>query len=123
MYSHITRKIRMENLISSKCNRLIVVGMEFGIAYSGYALSLKHNWSNTSFTRSNGLWRQSCKIPSVLLLSNRTEFIDFGFDAEDKYASFKDNGNDKDYYLFKGFGRIFYNRVRIDLSILRSCSK
>ena len=101
----------------------MVVGMEFGITYSGYAFSFKHNWSNTSFTRSNESWRQRFKIPSVLLLSNKTEFVDFGFDAEDKYASFKDNGTDKDYYLFKGFGRIFYNRVRIDLSILRSCSK
>lgn len=43
----------------------------------------------------------------MLLLSNRAEFVDFGFDAEDKYASFKDNGTDKDYYLFKGFGGIF----------------
>lgn len=92
----------MEYLIGSKCDGLIVVGMEIGITYSGCAHSWKGNWSKVVSTRN------LLRIPTVLLLKNRTEFVAFGVDAEDKYAMFKEMGTHTDYLLFKRFARILY---------------
>ena len=92
----------MAYLIRSKCDGVAVVGMEIGIPYSGCALSWKGNWSQV------WLKENLHRIPTVLLLKNRTEFVAFGVDAEDKYAMFKEMGTHTDYLLFKRFARILY---------------
>lgn len=98
----------MEGIIESKCERLIVVGMDFGITTSGCAFSFKDDWSRISMVLN------SKNIPSVVLLNNRAEFVAFGFDAEDKYATLKEDGTHMDYHLFRSFGRILHeDTVRI----------
>lgn len=98
----------MDESIKSKCQKLIVAAIDFGTTFSGYAFSFRDKWAKVLTNNWQGGSLLSHKAPTVLLLNSKAEFVAFGFDAEDKYASMTETGAHKDYYLFQRFKMILH---------------
>lgn len=98
----------MEKSITSKCMKSIVVAIDFGTTFSGYAFSFSQNWGKVYTNHWHGGSLISHKAPTVLLLDSKAEFVSFGYEAEDKYATQAESGAHKDYYLFQRFKMILH---------------
>lgn len=88
----------------------MVVAIDFGTTYSGYAFSLGTEFeseptkisSNKPWNASQGL--VSHKTPTCVLLKPDKSFYKFGYEAEDKYNDIAGSGNDyRLYYYFRRF--------------------
>ncbi|KAK3610272.1 hypothetical protein CHS0354_029731 [Potamilus streckersoni] len=89
---------------------LLVVAIDFGTTYSGYAFQFKHDFANDPTKISapqawNGGKKNlmSLKTPTVLLLNEKKEIDSFGFEAETNYANLCMDGNNENYYYFRRF--------------------
>ena len=84
---------------------LIVVAIDVGTTYSGYAFSFRNkpsevtvvNWENHA---SNGF---SYKAPSVLLLNQTYQFVAFGYEAEKQYSDIITREPTDQYLFVKNF--------------------
>ena len=84
---------------------LIVVAIDVGTTYSGYAFSFRNkpsevtvvNWENHA---SNGF---SYKAPSVLLLNQTYQFVAFGYEAEKQYSDIITKEPTDQYLFVKNF--------------------
>ncbi|KAK3610274.1 hypothetical protein CHS0354_029734 [Potamilus streckersoni] len=89
---------------------LLVVAIDFGTTYSGYAFQFKHDFANDPTKISapqawNGGKKNlmSMKTPTILLLNEKKEIESFGFEAEDRYSNFCMDGTNEKYYYFRRF--------------------
>lgn len=98
----------MDEAIKSKCQKLIVAAIDFGTTFSGYAFSFRDNWAKVLTNNWQGGSLLSHKAPTVLLLNSKAEFVAFGFEAEDKYATMTESGAHRDHYLFLRFKMILH---------------
>nr|XP_022296014.1 heat shock 70 kDa protein 12A-like isoform X2 [Crassostrea virginica] len=84
---------------------LIVVAIDVGTTYSGYAFSFRNkpsevtvvNWENHA---NNGF---SYKAPSVLLLNQTYQFVAFGYEAEKQYSDIITKEPTDQYLFVKNF--------------------
>lgn len=84
---------------------LIVVAIDVGTTYSGYAFSFRNkpsevtvvNWENHA---NNGF---SYKAPSVLLLNQTYQFVAFGYEAEKQYSDIITREPTDQYLFVKNF--------------------
>ena len=94
-------------LYSSKSSYVVVVAIDFGTTYSGYAFSflkekgkdsvyMNREWLNEQGTRTS-------KTPTCLLLKPDLSFDSFGYQAIEKYADLQDKSNEQRYYFFQHF--------------------
>ncbi|XP_068760050.1 heat shock 70 kDa protein 12A-like isoform X2 [Montipora capricornis] len=94
-------------LYSSKSSYVVVVAIDFGTTYSGYAFSflkekgkdsvyMNREWLNEQGTRTS-------KTPTCLLLKPDLSFDSFGYQAIEKYADLQDESNEQRYYFFQHF--------------------
>ncbi|CAG2237769.1 unnamed protein product [Mytilus edulis] len=103
------------------CNILMVVAIDIGTTYSGYAYSFKAKYEKDKLNiQTNQVWNSglksllSLKTSTCILINKDTkEFDSFGFDAEDAYEDkIFENQADK-YYFFDRFKMVLYNSETI----------
>ncbi|XP_052788704.1 heat shock 70 kDa protein 12A-like [Mya arenaria] len=89
----------------------VVVAIDFGTTYSGYAFSFCVDPLQIQTKR----WMagiaglMSTKTPTSILLNPKGEFDAFGYDAERKYASLAVDGEHNTWALFRRFKMILHN--------------
>jgi len=84
----------------------VVVAIDFGTSFSGFAFSFNHRdgsediYMNRSWGSAQGY--STLKTPTCILLNPSKEFFKFGFEAAEKYAELED-ANEKSFYCFDRF--------------------
>ena len=91
---------------------LLVVAIDFGTTFSGYAFSFKTKPDEIRMNKSWGadLAFQSYKTPTSVLVNPKGKFEAFGFEAEQQYANLEDDIADK-YALFEKFKMKLHGQV------------
>lgn len=94
----------------------MVVAIDFGTTYSGYAFSLRSDFDKDPLKiKANQAWvaghkyHLSLKTPSTLLLDKAGKFIAFGYDAELRYNNIALDETQKDFLYFERFKMSLYN--------------
>lgn len=98
----------------------VVVAIDFGTTFSGYAYSFTHDPENIHIMRKwegddPGLSNQ--KTPTILLLSPTLQFHSFGFSARDFYHDL-DQNEARRWYYFDKFKMILHHNKVIDLILI-----
>lgn len=96
----------------------MVCAVDFGTTYTSYAYSFKEN-PTTIFCP---YWKDladlvSDKTQTSMLLDKQQQFVAFGYEAERKYLDLVKDGNAKDFFYFKSFKMLLYDKIRIEVSI------
>lgn len=99
------------------------VAIDFGTTFSGYAYYLRasHNISIPTWIAGN--MELSYKTPTTVLLDNKTNFVDFGYDAEKRYVDLCGDDEHENYYYFHRFKMMLYDKIRTEVRICTSISK
>lgn len=87
---------------------LLVVAIDFGTTFSGYAFSFK---SKPTEVRTNQSWSKSLvsmKTPTVILVDKDRKFNAFGYEAEEKYTQLLEDGEAEGWALFRRFKMTLY---------------
>ncbi|XP_045193641.2 heat shock 70 kDa protein 12A-like [Mercenaria mercenaria] len=93
-------------------NYVLIVAIDFGTTYSGYAFQLTSEYDQNDPTKrilSPQAWNEgptkltSMKTPTCLLLDRNQDIDSFGFVAEDRYADLCMDGDNKNWYYFRRF--------------------
>nr|XP_034301175.1 uncharacterized protein LOC117681324 isoform X4 [Crassostrea gigas] len=100
----------------------IVVALDFGTTYSGYAFWKK---DTDPLDITSGKWNtgsknvlESLKTPTSLLLSKENEVIEFGFEAEKIFKELAEDGSDKEYRFFRQFKMLLHDRKSFNTDML-----
>ncbi|KAK3610801.1 hypothetical protein CHS0354_002255 [Potamilus streckersoni] len=96
-------------------NKLLVVSIDFGTTYSGYAFSFKAEYEQNRMKIFTKHWKPDgyAKTPTVLLLDSQQRFVAFGFDAENKYAELADDNAHNGYYYFHHFKMALHANTKL----------
>lgn len=103
-------------MASSKKDALVVVAIDFGTTYSGYAFSLlnnQHQFNGPHMWYAGQGGMSYPKTPTSLLLNSDESFNSFGFEAETRYASLAAKNKEQKYYFFQRFKMDLHLRVFI----------
>ena len=93
-------------------NYFMVVAIDFGTTFSGYAFQHTTDYRKEDPTKSifcpqswNSGKKQllSLKTPTCLLLDQNEDIDSFGYEAEEKYANLCMDGDQKKWYFFRRF--------------------
>jgi len=91
---------------------LVVVAIDFGTTFSGYAFSFRNDPLNV---QTNANWIAgsekliSLKTPTCVLVDPNNEFHSFGFEAENKYITLAEENELPGWKLFKQFKMLLHN--------------
>eukprot|EP00477_Mikrocytos_mackini_P003345 GAHX01004243.1.p1 GENE.GAHX01004243.1~~GAHX01004243.1.p1 ORF type:complete len:607 (-),score=102.75 GAHX01004243.1:180-2000(-) len=96
--------------------KLFVCAIDFGTTYSGYASSTRQdvgdifcpNWNSASTCTT----LISHKAPTTVLLDRKQNFVAFGFDAEAQYLEYAEKEEANNFYYFRRFKMILYDKLR-----------
>ena len=96
---------------AAKLECAVVVAIDFGTSFSGFAFSLNHK-DGSEEVYMNREWGtelgySTFKTPTCLLLNQRQEFTKFGFEAAEKYAELED-AKERSFYYFDHFKMMLY---------------
>ena len=83
-----------------KVDKLMVMAIDFGTTFSGYAYSLL---SNKKEILTNYWELSNIKTPTIVLMDPRKKFNSFGQEAKDKYLELTKKGLHKKWYYFEHF--------------------
>ena len=101
----------------SCCDKLVVAAIDFGTTYSGYAFSFKHEYEKECTKVSSNNWTAgsralvSLKTPTTLLLKPDKTFEAFGYEAEDRYADLALDEEHGDWYYFRRFKMMLFEKI------------
>ena len=96
---------------------LMVAAIDFGTTFSGYAFSSHSQHQQNPLVISSYSWPDNGNMVSqktstcVLFEPNKTVHS-VGFKAEEKYLALADEDEHEDWYFFKRFKMILYQKVR-----------
>ena len=97
-------------------DHLMVVALDFGTTYSGYAFSTQHEFEADPLRmHANQAWNSggkallSLKTQTCLLLDDKKQFVAFGYDAENRYDDIVMDGEQDDYRYFHRFKMNLHN--------------
>lgn len=101
---------------------LLVAAIDFGTTYSGWAFSFKHEYERDPVKISAKNWiggqLVSQKGPTCVLIKSDGKTLDsFGYEAENKYAELALEKSHKEWYFFKRFKMVLFNRIGIERNI------
>ncbi|XP_060067781.1 heat shock 70 kDa protein 12B-like [Ylistrum balloti] len=88
--------------------KLLVVAIDFGTTYSGYAFSFYNEYKLNKNAVHTTLWQagegleKSTKAPTCILFDSRQRFHSFGYNAENTYSRLSDEAQ-KQCFFFKRF--------------------
>ena len=91
---------------------LLVAAIDFGTAFSGYALSFK---SDPLKIQTNSGWNAgskqliSHKTPTCVLVNPNKQFDSFGYEAENKYVDLVEEDEHQEWMFFRRFKMILHN--------------
>ncbi|XP_078313006.1 heat shock 70 kDa protein 12A-like isoform X2 [Crassostrea virginica] len=105
-------------MTTSKKDYVVVVAIDFGTTYSGYAYSFRDKFLKdkknhlahiiVNYWNSGGDFLSE-KTPTTLLLNKNKEFVNFGYEAETKYGGMSEEER-KDHYYFRRFKMMLYDK-------------
>lgn len=96
-------------------NHTVVVAIDFGTTYSGYAYSFRNDFlkDKSRLLTVTENWNSgellSDKTPTTLLLDKDKNFVDFGYEAETKYGTMSEEER-KEHYYFRRFKMTLYDK-------------
>ena len=93
---------------------LLVIAIDFGTSFSGYAFSMHSNKDHIIMNKNWGAEAgfQSYKAPTTILLEPNGTLHSFGFEAENDFAELDEEDRDEGYALFQKFKmQLFENKV------------
>uniref|UniRef100_K1PRX6 Heat shock 70 kDa protein 12A n=1 Tax=Magallana gigas TaxID=29159 RepID=K1PRX6_MAGGI len=100
----------------------VVVALDFGTTYSGYAFWRK---DNDPLDITPGKWKteskevlESLKTPTSLLLNKENKIIEFGFEAEKIFKELVEDGNDEEYRFFRQFKMLLHDKNSFNMDML-----
>lgn len=102
----ISQRFHHLNLNQNRDQYDVVVAIDFGTSFSGFAFSFNHRdgseniYMNRAWGSAQGY--STLKTPTCILLSPQKKFIKFGFEAAEKYAELEE-AKDKTFYFFDRF--------------------
>ena len=88
---------------------LLVVAIDFGTAFSGYAFSYQSDPHNV---QTNDSWAKnlvSLKAPTSVLVDPDKNFKAFGYEAESSYSGLLEEGHGEGWALFRKFKMKLYD--------------
>ncbi|KAL4217507.1 Heat shock 70 kDa protein 12A [Mactra antiquata] len=94
-------------------SRKVVIAIDFGTTYSGYAFSLAEDPKKISTGNSWSTKLHSSKVPTSVLLNSEGEFHSFGYDAEEKYSNLALDMKEAGWGLFTQFKMSLYNNEKL----------
>lgn len=109
-----------------KDNALIVVAIDFGTSFSGFAYSTKDRFkSDHSYIEGFETWQSretslaTSKTPTAILLKRNGDFVSFGYAAEKKYNDLLEDDTSEDFCLFERFKMTLYQE-KVSLKLYRT---
>lgn len=96
----------------------LVVAIDFGTTYSGYAFQFRHEYSakDPTVISAPQSWSDgtkqvlSLKTPTALLLNGDLEIDSFGYEAERKYSNLCEESKHMEWYFYRRFKMKLQNR-------------
>ncbi|XP_064603115.1 heat shock 70 kDa protein 12B-like [Liolophura sinensis] len=109
---------------------LLVVAIDIGTTYSGYAFSFQHEFlADKLKITTNKVWldgdnhlQTSYKTPTSVLFDPDGHFHSFGYEAETKYSQLAKNKEEKNWLLFRRFKMSLYKSEISETMELESVS-
>lgn len=107
------------NLNQNRDQYDVVVAIDFGTSFSGFAFSFNHRdgsediYMNRAWGSAQGY--STLKTPTCILLSPQKKFIKFGFEAAEKYAELEE-AKDRTFYFFDRFKMMLHGSEVTDYS-------
>ncbi|OWF55325.1 heat shock 70 kDa protein 12A-like [Mizuhopecten yessoensis] len=93
-------------------DRFLVVAIDFGTTYTGYAFSFRHEYSRDRLKISTNMWTNSAglseKAPTAVLLDKNQQLVSFGYDALRDYADLTEANKQTKFFLFSRFKMSLY---------------
>ncbi|XP_060570709.1 heat shock 70 kDa protein 12B-like [Ruditapes philippinarum] len=93
-------------------NRLVVVAIDFGTTYSGWAFSYRHEYERDPLKISAQTFKGntlSHKVPTCILIKSDGKTVDsFGYNAENKYAEICEEKEQRLWFFFKRFKMMLF---------------
>lgn len=108
--------LKMEE--KNKSSKKIVVAIDIGTKFSGFAFSLKDDWLEVYNTTWVCGMLITPKLPTCLLLKKDLSESFFGFEAENKYTRMTAQNRHQSYFFFQHFGKILHEEVCLVLLYL-----
>ncbi|XP_052813117.1 heat shock 70 kDa protein 12A-like [Mya arenaria] len=96
----------------------VVVAIDFGTSYSGYAFSFKGSQNEIKTQRLGGKLSKD-RVPTVLLLNPDQTFNSFGYYAMETYSSLPEEERQK-YFYFERFKMFLYEKLRGETRVKRA---
>ncbi|XP_048728151.2 heat shock 70 kDa protein 12B-like isoform X2 [Ostrea edulis] len=104
--------------VSTPESKLMVAAIDFGTTFSGYAFAMRDDLDRDPPKIFAPHWNApdggliSFKTPTTVLLNKEEKLEEFGFDAESRYAELAEEGEHEDYFYFRRFKMMLYDKVR-----------
>ena len=101
---------------------LWAAAIDFGTTFSSYAFGTREELEVDPTKTRAPVWQavdgrlMSSKTPTTVLLDKDEKLVDFGFDAETAYAELSENEEHEEYYYFRQFKMMLYDKVRKSVS-------
>nr|XP_022326103.1 heat shock 70 kDa protein 12A-like isoform X2 [Crassostrea virginica] len=95
---------------------LLVAAIDFGTTFSGYAFSFLHDYKREPLKISTNSWTagvgqlMTLKTSTCVLFDAAGKFHSFGFEAEEKYSNLALDDNHHDWYYFRRFKMMLYDK-------------
>lgn len=95
---------------------LLVAAIDFGTTFSGYAFSFLHEYKSDPLKISTATWTAgsggclSLKNSTCVLFDQTGNFHSFGYEAEDKYSDLALEDEHHDWFYFRRFKMMLYNK-------------
>eukprot|EP00105_Crassostrea_gigas_P004833 XP_011418178.1 PREDICTED: heat shock 70 kDa protein 12A [Crassostrea gigas] len=96
---------------------ILVAAIDFGTTFSGYAFSFLHDYKKDPLKISANTWTAgvgnlvSLKTSTCVLFDSTQTFHSFGYEAEEKYSNLALDDEHHDWYYFKRFKMMLYNKM------------
>lgn len=108
-------KLRNPKSAVASPEKLLVVAIDFGTTFSGYAFAFQSDNIQDPLDIKGNQWNMgsesgvSLKTSTSVLFDTKGEFAAFGTEAEDRYTELALNEKHQDWYFFRQFKMILYN--------------
>lgn len=105
------------NVQGEENSRRIVVAIDFGTTYSGYAYAFRRKPDEIQLMRrkeAGQVGSPSHKIPTILLMDEREQFHSFGYDAREAYHDMTEEESRKMLYFEKFKMELHSRKVYLD---------
>lgn len=102
--------------MSDRQDSTLIVAIDIGTTYSGYAFSFGHQYKSKPLNITSHSWPDgpSYKTPTCVLLTQNKEFHSFGREAENKYISLAENEEHEDWYFVTRFKMLLMEKEELD---------